>query len=145
MRAILVFLLLLVHSRAAATSMPDMTATNGYIEPFQMFDEVYYVEDKWVSSYLIKISAGLVLIDTLDFPYSKWIPVNISKLQLDSESLTHIIITHGHSDHAGGAQYLQSGYDADVLITEHGLKLAHQQSEKANMMRHFYLPKYRVL
>ena len=141
MRAILVFLLLLVHSRAAATSMPDMTAANGYIEPFQMFDEVYYVGDKWVSSYLIKISAGLVLIDTLDFPYSKWIPVNISKLQLDSESLTHIIITHGHSDHAGGAQYLQSRYDADVLITEHGLKLAHQQSEKSQHDATFLPPK----
>lgn len=64
-------------STFSQTGIPKMSAENGYIEPFKMFDNVYYIGDKWVSSYAIDTSSGLVIIDTLDFPYSKWIPKNL--------------------------------------------------------------------
>lgn len=79
-----------------------MNDRNGYVEPFQMFDDVYYVGDKWVSSYAVETNKGLVIIDTLDFSYSKWIPINLKKLGLEKKPVTHILATHGHSDHVGG-------------------------------------------
>ena len=43
-----------------------------------------------------------------------WIPTNLEKLGLQDKAITHILVTHGHSDHDGGAQYLQSEYEAKV-------------------------------
>lgn len=39
------------------------------VEPFRLFDNVWYVGVKWGSSYLIETSEGLVLIDTLHEPF----------------------------------------------------------------------------
>ncbi|GAA5213200.1 MBL fold metallo-hydrolase [Corallincola platygyrae] len=120
--------------------MPKMTARNGYVEPFKMFDNVYYVGDKWVSSYAVVTSSGLVLIDTLEFPFSQWIPVNLKKLGLADKSVTHLIVTHGHTDHVGGAAYLQNLYGADVIITEKGQKLAIAQAAKSKGESKFLPP-----
>lgn len=68
-----------------------MNDKNGYVEPFQMFDNVYYVGDKWVSSYAIDTYDGLVIIDTLDSPYSKWVPINLEKPGLEDKPITHIL------------------------------------------------------
>lgn len=107
-----------------------MSEAEGYIEPFKIFDNVYYVGDKWVSSYLIVGKQGLVLIDTLDMPYSKWLPQNITKLGFDPTNLNYIIITHPHSDHVAGAGYLQRLFGAKVVMDENGLDLLKQQSKK---------------
>lgn len=65
-------LLVGMHSLVGSNdqSIPAMNEKSGYVEPFQMFDNVYYVGDKWGSAYAIATSEGLVLIDTLDFPFS---------------------------------------------------------------------------
>jgi metallo-beta-lactamase class B len=107
-----------------------MTAERGYIEPFKMFDNLYYVGDKWVSSYLITSDNGLLLIDTLEFPYSKWIPINIRKLGFNPDALKYILITHAHSDHVAGAGYLQEHYQAKVLMTEEDTELLDKQAIK---------------
>lgn len=73
---------------------------------------------------MITDNDDLVIIDSLDFPYSKWIPMNLSKLGLEDKEVTHVLVTHGHSDHVGGAQYLQEMYDAEVVMT----KSAHELS-----------------
>lgn len=50
---ILAFLSIKAFALNLTDAMPEKSAKNGYVEPFQMFDDVYYVGDKWVSSYLI--------------------------------------------------------------------------------------------
>jgi metallo-beta-lactamase class B len=125
----------------ANADIPAMTEENGYIEPFQMFDNVYYIGDKWVSSYAISTSTGLVIIDSLDFPYSQWIPINLEKLGLADKNIRHIFITHGHSDHVGGAQYLQSTYGADVFMSEQAFELTQAQAAKSKKESKFSSPK----
>ena len=125
---------LLVSTSALASSnkdVPTMSGKNGYVEPFQMFDNVYYIGDKWVSSYAIDTDNGLVIIDTLDYPYSRWIPINLKKLGLAGKPITHILVTHGHSDHVGGAQLLQKMHGSKVVMTKSAHNLAIQQSNKS--------------
>lgn len=122
------------------SAAPDMSLEKGYVEPFRMFDNVYYVGDKWVSSYAVVTSSGLVIIDTLEFPYSKWIPANLEKLGLGDRKVTHIIITHGHSDHVGGAHYLQSLYDSEVVVTEKDFELTERQAQQSSDENKFLPP-----
>ncbi|GAA5648568.1 MBL fold metallo-hydrolase [Vibrio proteolyticus] len=141
MKKLSVVLFLLVSACVRANDdIPEMNDKNGYVEPFQMFDDVYYVGDKWVSSYAVETNAGLVIIDTLDFPYSKWIPINLKKLGLEKKPVTHILATHGHSDHVGGAQYLQAKYGAIVVMTSKGHELAKKQAEKSEGANKFLPP-----
>lgn len=125
---------------SASENAPEMDDKNGYVEPFQLFDDVYYVGDKWVSSYVVETNAGLVIIDTLDFPYSKWLPVNLKKLGLESKPITHILVTHGHADHVGGAQYLQAKYGSKVVMTSKGHQLAQKQADKSEGTNKFLPP-----
>lgn len=141
MNRILYFVALLIPLRAmAGTGVPEMKGENGYVEPFRMFDNVYYVGDKWVSSYAVETSSGLVIIDTLDFPYSMWIPDNLKKLDLDDKKVTHIFVTHGHSDHVGGAEFLQSLYGSKVVMSEKALELAKEQALKSQGKSKFFPP-----
>ncbi|HCG5249954.1 TPA: MBL fold metallo-hydrolase [Vibrio parahaemolyticus] len=141
MKKLSVVLLLLVSVCARANEdFPEMNDKNGYVEPFQMFDDVYYVGDKWVSSYAVETNTGLVIIDTLDFPYSKWIPINLKKLGLEKKPVTHILATHGHSDHVGGAQYLQAKYGSKVVMTSKGHELAKTQAVKSEGSNKFFPP-----
>ncbi len=132
MRKNIVFLVLFISMNALAdVGVPEMKNENGYVEPFRMFDNVYYIGDKWVSSYAVETSSGLVIIDTPDFPFSKWIPANLEKLGLDDKKVTHILVTHGHSDHVGGAEFLQSMYGSKVIMSEKALELAKEQALKS--------------
>ncbi|GAD76314.1 hypothetical protein VAZ01S_041_00140 [Vibrio azureus NBRC 104587] len=125
---------------SSSKDVPTMNDKNGYVEPFQMFDNVYYVGDKWVSSYAIDTDDGLVIIDTLDFPYSKWISINLEKLGLEDKPITHILVTHGHSDHVGGAQLLQKMYGSKVVMTKSAHELSIQQSNKSKGEKQFLSP-----
>lgn len=140
MKRMIVFVVLFVSIKAlAGAGVPEMTADNGYVEPFRMFDNVYYVGDKWVSSYAVETSTGLVIIDTLNMPYSRWIPINLEKLGLNDKKITHIVVTHGHSDHVGGAEFLQSRYGSKVIMSEKGYELAKAKAS-ASHGKSKYLP-----
>ena len=140
MNKLIMVLMIIPMAVFAEIRVPDMTSDNGYVEPFRMFDNVYYIGDKWVSSYVVETSAGLVIIDTLDFPYSQWIPANLKKLGLNNKSVTHIIVTHGHSDHVGGAEFLQALHSSKVIMTQKGFELAKSQALKSHGDKIFLPP-----
>ncbi|MDW6005446.1 MBL fold metallo-hydrolase [Vibrio mangrovi] len=137
---VLIFISLSSFATEVDEFIPEKTTKNGYVEPFQMFDDVFYVGDKWVSSYLIKTSAGLVLVDTLESPYGRWIPDNIRSLGLDPNEIKYIFITHGHSDHVGNAEYLQSKYGSKIVISYEDYLLAKELSAKSSGQALFKVP-----
>ncbi|UXI00110.1 MBL fold metallo-hydrolase [Photobacterium sp. TY1-4] len=140
-----IFLIILLSFQSFALEqadfIPEKTEKNGYVEPFQMFDDLYYVGDKWVSAYLITTSDGLVLVDSLESPYGRWIPENIEKLGLNPKDLKYMIITHGHSDHVGSAEYIQRKYGSKLIISYEGSLLAKSQSEKSKGKSQFMPPR----
>ena len=72
------------------------------IKPYKAFDNVYFVGVRWVSSWLIKTSAGVVLIDTLHEPFVDRLFENIEAFGVKPEEIKWVLMTHGHFDHVGG-------------------------------------------
>lgn len=91
------------------------------IKPYKVFDNVYFVGIRWVSSWLIKTSAGLVLIDTLHEPFVDRLFENIDSLRFKPEEIKWVLMTHGHFDHVGGC-YRAADYfkNAHFVMSQRG-------------------------
>ena len=70
--------------------------------PFQIFDNVYFVGNEAVSSYLITTSDGLVLIDATNGIMVNRTLDNIRQLGFDPQDLKYVFVTEAHEIHYGG-------------------------------------------
>jgi metallo-beta-lactamase class B len=88
--------------------------------PMKVFDNLYYLGMKSVSAWALTTSEGIILIDTLNNPAEAetFIEGGLRQLRLDPAQIKHIVITHGHADHYGGAQYLADKYKAELVMSE---------------------------
>jgi len=94
-------------------------------DPFQVFDNLYFVGQGEVGSYVIETSDGLILLDTLydNEGYTEYHLGNIRELGLDPADIRYVIILQGHRDHFGGARALQQVIDAQFGIAEEDRKM----------------------
>lgn len=77
-------------------------------EPFQVFDNLYFVGTGEVGSYVMTTSDGLILIDTLyGGEYTDYLLENMRTMNLDIADIRYVLILQGHWDHYGGARVLQ--------------------------------------
>ncbi|HWC63399.1 MAG TPA: MBL fold metallo-hydrolase, partial [Rhizomicrobium sp.] len=91
----------------AATPRPIPDRSTWYAEPAKVFDNLYWVGSKVHSSWAIKTSAGIIIIDTLyNYASETEIVGGLTKLGLDPATIKYVIITHGHGDHDEGAKLL---------------------------------------
>jgi len=79
------------------------------IEPTRIFDDVYAIGNQGTVVYVIKTSAGLLMIDSLspDQTETQLLP-GFQKLGLDPAMVKIIVVGHGHADHFGGSAYFKS-------------------------------------
>jgi glyoxylase-like metal-dependent hydrolase (beta-lactamase superfamily II) len=86
-------------------------------EPFQVFDNLYFVGQGEVASYVITTDEGHILIDTMwDLPgYLEYLLNNIRKVGLRPRDIRYVLILQGHRDHYRGAVALK-----DVLDVQWG-------------------------
>lgn len=93
---------------------------NDRAPPMKVFDNLYYLGMQSVSAWALTTSQGIILIDTLNNPTEgeTFIEGGLRQLGLDATQIKTIVITHGHADHYGGAQYLADKYKAELVMSE---------------------------
>jgi hypothetical protein len=72
------------------------------VEPFKIFDNVYYVGIQTGQALLITTSDGLMLIDATWAETADMVLGSIRKLGFDPANIKYIFISHGHGDHFAG-------------------------------------------
>jgi metallo-beta-lactamase class B len=72
------------------------------VEPFKIFDNVYYVGVQTGQSLLIPTTDGLILIDATWAETADMVLDSIRKAGFDPANIKYILISHGHNDHFGG-------------------------------------------
>jgi metallo-beta-lactamase class B len=112
----------------AKSADPDYTAPTPDLEalmkipappPGKAFDNLYFVGSKWVSAWAITTSDGIILIDAMDNEEEaeRIIEGGLKALGLGPAKVKTVIITHGHGDHYGGANYFAQKYGAQVVAS----------------------------
>ena len=95
------------------------TPTDIYIEPTQIFDNLYFVGDRTTSSWALTTPDGIILLDAgFHGNVEGTIVAGMKKLGLDPATIKYVIVSHGHNDHFGGAKYLQDTFGPKIVLSE---------------------------
>ena len=131
-----IFLMVVFSVSAAERTAMDYLNDNTPLKPTKVFDNVYCIGSVSVVAWVIDTSEGLILIDSMwDDRDAKLIEEGIKGFGLDPKNLKYIIISHGHGDHYGGANYLRNKYGAKVLLTKTDTDLMYNLNTGANSPR----------
>ncbi len=88
-----------------------------HAEPLKMFDNLYFIGTKVHSSWALKGSDGIIVIDTLfNYAVEDEMVNGLKKLHLDPRQVKYVIVSHAHSDHDEGARLFQDRYGAHVVM-----------------------------
>jgi metallo-beta-lactamase class B len=105
-------------ARGAAPAAPATPDRAGwYASPYKVFDNLYWLGTRQHSSWALRTSAGLIIIDT-NFAWATQPEIidGLTKLGLNPSDIKYVIISHAHGDHDQGAAELQAKYGAKVVM-----------------------------
>lgn len=89
---------------------------DGYVKPFRIFGNLYFVGTEPASTHLIDTGEGLILIDT-GYQHSLYLLINnIWELGFSPYDIKYLVHTHGHIDHIGGTRALVELTGAKTFI-----------------------------
>jgi metallo-beta-lactamase class B len=102
-------------SGASAPATPDRSGW--YASPYKVFDNLYWLGTRQHSSWALRTSEGIIIIDT-NFAWATQPEIidGLTTLRLDPREIKYVIISHAHGDHDQGAAELQRRYDAKVVM-----------------------------
>jgi metallo-beta-lactamase class B len=88
-----------------------------YASPYKVFDNFYWLGTRQHSSWALKTSAGIIIIDT-NFAWATEPEIldGMAKLGLNPRDIKYVVISHAHGDHDQGAATLQSRFGAKVVM-----------------------------
>ena len=88
------------------------------IAPTKIFDNVYAIGNSGTTVYVVRTSAGLLMIDALGANQvdSQLLP-GFQTLGLDPAQVKIVLVTHGHGDHFGGSPYFQEHFGSKVYVS----------------------------
>jgi metallo-beta-lactamase class B len=88
--------------------------------PGQAFDNLYFVGAAWATAWALTTPEGIVIFDPLNNEQEAvtLIEGGLRKLGLDPSRISHLVVSHGHGDHYGGAQYLIGKYKPRVVMSD---------------------------
>ena len=102
------------------------------IEPFKVFDNLYYVGPCYVSVWLLTTPQGHILFDSAQEPFIDDTIENIEKVGVNLRDIKYIILSHGHMDHVGGAERIRRVTGARVVAVEQDWQMMDALQGKSN-------------
>lgn len=107
--------------RAESRSKPERKGKGRrQIPPQQVFDNLYYVGAGNVASWAIDTGKSIVLVDALNNneQAQQYIIDGLSALGLGNKPISHLIISHGHGDHYGGFELIESVHNPHIVMSK---------------------------
>jgi metallo-beta-lactamase class B len=93
----------------------------GYLKPFKMAGNLYFVGTVPASSHIVDTGEGLILFDS-GFPQSLYLVTEgIREVGFRPSDIKYIVHSHGHYDHIGGTKALTRLTGAKTFIGERDL------------------------
>jgi metallo-beta-lactamase class B len=90
-----------------------------YAKPVKVFDNLYFVGQTEYSAWAVTTSEGIIIIDPIfDYSVEEEVVNGLKALGLDPNNIKYVLISHAHSDHVGGASFLQDRYKAKVIMSD---------------------------
>jgi metallo-beta-lactamase class B len=90
-----------------------------YATPVKVFDNLYFVGQTEYSAWAVVTSDGIIVIDPIfDYSVEDEVVNGLRTLGFDPAAIKYVLISHAHSDHVGGASYLQDRFNAKVIMSE---------------------------
>ena len=103
---------------ARAELRPEQAEKNRPVAAFRIIGNVYYVGASDVTSYLIRTSDGLILLDGGFAETAPQIKANIATLGFKVEDIKLLLNGHAHPDHTGGLPALKQASSAQLLAVQ---------------------------
>ncbi len=121
--------------RKSRVKIPNFNKENLIVLPAtKFFDQLSFIGDEFVGCFLLETKKGLVLFDCInqDERSVSIIEHGISDLGKTIHQLYAIIISHGHGDHFGTADYFQKQYGTNIYMSKIDYEFAKNMSPKLN-------------
>jgi len=94
-------------------------ASQWHAEPAKVFDNLYFVGMTEYSAWALTTSQGIIVIDTIfDYSVEDEVVNGLKKLGLNPADIKYALVSHAHTDHIGGAKYLQEHFGARVVMSK---------------------------
>jgi metallo-beta-lactamase class B len=88
-----------------------------YTEPVQAFDNLYYIGSTQDSTWAVKTSEGIIVVDTGNDYSIKELSDGLKKFKLDPAQIKYAVLSHAHGDRYWGAKFLQDTYHTRILMS----------------------------
>lgn len=89
-----------------------------YMKPFQMFGNLYYVGETWMCMHLVDTGDGLFLLDAGNYNTSGMLINAIWEAGFNPANINWVVLSHGHVDHIGNANFLRNMFGCKLYIGE---------------------------
>ncbi|WP_169433112.1 MBL fold metallo-hydrolase [Maridesulfovibrio zosterae] len=118
---------------AGVKNLPKQLFDNTPLIPTKVADNLYCIGSMSVVSWVLNTSDGIILIDSMwDNRDAQLIIDGLRKVDLNPEDIKMVMLTHGHGDHYGGAQYIKDKYNAKILMSERDFHFMNENNKGAN-------------
>lgn len=98
-----------------------------YVEPFQIYGNLYYVGDSWVCVHIVDTGDGLLMFDAGNCGAEAMLIYSIWKLGFDPADVKWIILSHGHVDHFGAVNFFKRMFGTKIYMGEPDAKMLREQ------------------
>ncbi|PYR78283.1 MAG: hypothetical protein DMF87_14485 [Acidobacteria bacterium] len=101
-----------------------------HVEPAKVFDNLYFVGMTDWSAWALTTSQGIIVIDAIfDYSVEDEVVNGLKKLGLNPADIKYVLISHAHTDHIGGAKYLQDHFGPRLVMSKEDCARPHARND----------------